>query len=171
MMYTDRSGDLICRSCGEVLAERLVDDSPEWNFYEDSKGDPSRVGGALDDRHERIFGNGGGGKKKRSRGSAGLNDVDPTATKRTVTQKRIASVCVRIDSEVRRNDWPSAVRETGMTIADAAEEKGLFRGCDEDVMLGALLFLACKNCGVPMTLKDIVAHTGADKTDVSSSLV
>jgi len=143
-----------------------VDDSPEWNVYEDSKGDPSRVGGSLDDRHDRLFGNG----KKRSRTSAGF-DMDPTAMKRSATQRRLAGVCVRLDNEVRRNDWPMAVKEMGLEIADKAERKGLFRGCDEGVMLGALLFLACKHTNYPMTLKDIVAHTGADKVEVRNQLV
>lgn len=144
-----------------------MDDAPEWNVYEDSGGDPSRVGGALDDRNDRIFGTGGNKKKRPRVSGAGNTDVDGVATKRTKTQKRLAGVCVRLDNEVRVRQLPSSVKELGLEIADQAEQKGVFRGADENVMLGALLFVACRQLGVSLTLKDVVSYTGADKVEVS----
>ncbi|KAJ6475680.1 hypothetical protein DFH09DRAFT_1217332 [Mycena vulgaris] len=43
------SGDLVCRNCGLVLGDRIVDTRSEWRTFANDEGDdPSRVGAASD---------------------------------------------------------------------------------------------------------------------------
>jgi len=50
-------GDVICRNCGLVAAERIVDLGSEWrNFENDDSGtDPSRVGGLYSHKSLKLL--------------------------------------------------------------------------------------------------------------------
>eukprot|EP00952_Eustigmatos_sp_NYUAD-ZCMA_P002376 10553-Eustigmatos_ZCMA.PRE.1 len=88
------SGDVVCRGCGEVQAERVPDESAEWNTYDESEGksDPSRVGGNLDSAAARIWGAGGSKKRKRQNG---MGAGDAAVNKKSKAQSRLERIGMR----------------------------------------------------------------------------
>jgi transcription initiation factor TFIIB len=62
------TGDLVCRSCGTVLGDRLVSDEAEWRDYDDKAGDSSAARSSMlvidgDEMEHRLFS--GGNKEDR----------------------------------------------------------------------------------------------------------
>ncbi|KAM3578020.1 hypothetical protein VYU27_000122 [Nannochloropsis oceanica] len=178
-----RSGDVICRGCGEVQAERLVDEGAEWNRYDDNdgKGDPSRVGGELGGTASRIWGgssasmpgagrgggSGGGSSKKRKaqQGAAALTGAD-LANKKSRAQGKLEKVCMLLSDSCRSLHLDERVAQVGFTIADSASTEGVFKGKAESVLVAAVLYLACKHCGVLKSIAEVCSELGTNKFEV-----
>lgn len=172
-----RSGDVVCRGCGEVQAERLVDLGAEWNRYDDNdgKGDPSRVGGELGGVASRIWGgtsasapggrgSQGMGKKRKGQGSA-MTGAE-LANKKSRAQSKLEKVCMLLSDAVRSLHLDERVTQVGFTVADAANTEGAFRGKPENTLVGAILYLSCKHCGVLKSIAEVCAQLGLNKFDV-----
>lgn len=163
----------MCRGCGEVQAERVADERAEWRTFEDSKDDPSRVGGAIDSVAARIWGGqgtGSGGKgKKRKAGAAGVGGGPSgaeLANKKSRAQQKLETVCMQLSDTVRALHLDERVTQVGFTIADAASTEGAFRGKEEALLVAAVLYLACKHCGVLKSIAEVCGHLGVNKYDV-----
>lgn len=171
-----RSGDVVCRGCGEVQAERVADQGAEWNTYDDNDGrsDPSRVGGALGDAASRIWGGTGtasssaAGKRKRkvAGGAGNVNGAD-LVNKKTKAQSKLERVCMLLSDTVRSLHLDERVSQVGMTIADSANTEGAFRGKTEMPLVAAILYLSCKHCGFMKTISEVCVHLSVDKFEVS----
>lgn len=93
-------GIVVCRSCGTLQVDRLVDESPEWVNHE-GKADMNRAsGGALDSTKGRLFGVDAPKSKKRRRGLA-PDDLEEERAKKSAVTNRVRSVCVMLDNIVR----------------------------------------------------------------------
>jgi transcription initiation factor TFIIB len=48
LIFDEKTGDQICRNCGVVIKERIVDEGPEWRaFSPEEKNQRSRVGSPM----------------------------------------------------------------------------------------------------------------------------
>jgi transcription initiation factor TFIIB len=60
LISDNTTGDLVCRSCGTVLGDRLVCDEAEWRDYDDRAGDASAARSSMlqidgDEMDHRLF--------------------------------------------------------------------------------------------------------------------
>ncbi len=172
---------MVCRGCGEVQAERVADERAEWRTFEDSKDDPSRVGGAIDSVASRIWGVqasasgpgkgkvGAGAGKKRKAGAAGVG-TGPSGgelvNKKSRAQQKLEAVCMQLSDTVRALHLDERVTQVGFTIADSAATEGAFRGRDETLVVAAVLYLACKHCGILKSIAEVCLHMGVNKYEV-----
>ena len=166
----------MCRGCGEVQAERLVDEGAEWNRYDDNdgKGDPSRVGGELGGTASRIWGGPsasapgaakGSGKKRKTGGAAAMTGAD-LVNKKSKGQSKLEKVCMVLSDTVRSLHLDERITQVGFTIADSANTEGAFRGKAEAVLVAAVLYLSCKHCGIIKSIAEVCAHLDVDKYEV-----
>ncbi|OQR95639.1 transcription initiation factor IIB [Thraustotheca clavata] len=162
------AGDLVCRGCGMVLIEHLIDDSPEWNNYmEDDRDreDQNRVGSALDERT----------------GATSLETyiaAPPTAKKskgdiaKPFHLSQTAQVLRRKEGFTQLRDYCDTL-QVNTTVAeyaislyaklDGLEDFALRRQSNKNRLYAAILYISCRDCGNTRSYKELENMTGVDK--------
>jgi transcription initiation factor TFIIB len=175
------AGDIVCRDCGMVLGERIVDDSPEWrNFANDDRGgDPaanSRVGEAVDARLEGaslttflvdpVKGS------KTSEGEPGKPHRRPALKDESTKLRRMEEMMRGIQRIAEAMNLPKSVVEVALDLyADAAKREISMRGPDKDGMAAAMLFIACRQTGNARSFKEFEAASGSSKKRIGKAFM
>lgn len=168
-----REGNAVCRSCGLVVSERLMDFSSEWRTFADDegRGDPSRVSGPanplFDNPNHTGIGEGASGR---------YSSLAQTA-RRTVSSKDRAMV--RVSGEI--DTFLSKMNTTSTTLADQAKaafkqfhdakSQEVSRVSGTKAIVAASIFIAYRSMGAPRTLREICALTGVSVKRIRSSLM
>lgn len=168
-LYEDHaSGDLVCETCGLVLAARSVDMSSEWRtFSNDDQGndDPSRVGdgpNALLNGAQLntniAFGDGGMRNKELHR-AQNKSNLDKGNKNLLQAYKQIGAYC---------DGWqlPSSVSDTAKHIYKDAEESRLFKGKSQESLIAGCVFLACRRNQVPRSFREVMELTRVSKKEI-----
>lgn len=167
-LYEDHaSGDMVCTSCGLVLAQRNVDVSSEWRtFSNDDQGndDPSRVGdgpNALLNGAQLNTGIafGDGMRSKDLHRAQNKANVDKGNKPLLVAYKQIGALC---------DGWqlPNAVSDTTKHLYKDASEAGLAKGKSQDALIAGCLFFACRRNNVPRTFREVMELTRVSKKEI-----
>lgn len=140
LMNDTRSGDIICVSCGEVLAQRVVDDRPEWiNYKQDGK------------------------KQQRTR----VEKILPlsqllTLDKKTTFQKKVIDVYYSIRSVADRLIIYEKIKDIlEIYITILANIKNI-RIQEINGFSAAMLYLICIQRGLPFTKPDFIEYFDID---------
>ncbi|KAG9057393.1 transcription initiation factor IIB [Serendipita sp. 407] len=162
------SGDLVCRGCGLVLGDRIVDTRSEWRTFANEEGDdPSRVGGPTNPIYEGLdslstsisFRDGNSGQSRElQRASARLSN-DKSQRSLTVVFDQIQTMCDQYS-------LPRSVSDTAKMLYRRTEEEKLLRGKQPDAIVAACLFIACRQAAVPRTFREIVELTNVPKKQI-----
>lgn len=188
-VVTDLSaGDVVCRACGLILGERIIDDTPEWRTFanDDRGGDPaakSRVGEAADARLDAVslasylvdarpgktsVGSGDGG----SDGSGGRVHKRPNITADCARVKRMKVSMARVAEVADALALPKIIVEAALDIYAEAEKRGVsMRGPEKESMPVAALFVACRQAGSARSLKELEAASGVPKKRIGKSFL
>ena len=179
-IFTDYTrGEFVCRDCGLVLDDRLMDRSAEWrSFTPQEEQKRSRVGAPLSLLRPDK------GLTTQIGGQPGdLSSGKMTASKRAKI-RRLRWVNKRSRSGQERNlrkalrelarlssalGLPSHVQQEAAGIYRRALKKNLIRGRSISSMIGAALYLACRLQKIPRTLRDIVNVSQVSEKDLSKA--
>lgn len=181
-MVIDGSGsELYCSDCGLVVKEKIVDAGPEWrSFSSDEKGNPSRAGTPTSIAiHDMGLATVIGGLNKDASGRA-LSGSMKSTVERLRTWDRRSQAHESTDrnlrqafSELRRfaDKLPvsEAVTEKAAYFYRKALERNLVRGRSITAIIAASLYAACRDGGIPRTLKDVAAVSNVKKKDLARS--
>ena len=172
VVVTDpESGEIICNNCGMVISQNIEDTRPEWRSF-GSEGEEgygkSRTGMPTSlARHDRglttIIG--------RTDRDASGNKIDaPTRSKmerlkvwdfrshsHDSTNKNLMQAFNELDKLKDKLGLSDAVIERTAYIYRKARQRGLVRGRTTDGILTAAIYIACRDLGVPKTLKEVAA--------------
>lgn len=164
------AGDVICRGCGLVLGERLVDEHSEWRTFSNSDNqgaDPNRVGAASnpllhDAGLSTMITRGEGGGSSANNLSRIQNKVSLNAADRTLTSsfKEIARMAERIS-------LPQSIIDRASELFKHIDDIKTLRGRSTDGVIAASLYIACRLESVPRTFKEICALTQVSKKEIS----
>ncbi|CAK7235511.1 transcription initiation factor IIB [Sporothrix curviconia] len=163
------SGDMVCDTCGLVVGPRIIDSRSEWRtFANDDQGndDPSRVGESANSLAN----------------DEGLRtQVDMRAANGKLAGK-LNSINKKSQSEKLNNDLQEGFRaisglvdmmqtsgivgQTAMHIYKLAYEHGQLKGKPRDAVIAGCIFIACRQCGVPRTFREIYAITRVTKKEI-----
>ncbi|CAG8957560.1 hypothetical protein HYFRA_00010426 [Hymenoscyphus fraxineus] len=162
------SGDLVCGSCGLVLSGRIVDSRSEWRtFANDDQGndDPSRVGDGANPllngsqlQTSIAFGDG-------SKGSRELNRIQSKNSNDKAT-KGLLSAYKEIGAHCDAVNIPKNVSDTAKHLFKLVDDAKAFKGKGQDAIIAGCIFIACRQCGVPRTFREIYALTKVTKKDI-----
>ncbi|KAI5477493.1 transcription initiation factor TFIIB [Pseudohyphozyma bogoriensis] len=166
------SGDLVCGGCGLVLGDKIVDTRSEWRSFADSEGDdPSRVGGPVDplmdaaDQFSTIIsfkdGHSGASRALQSAASRMTKSVIPGGRNLTEAFKTIGTMCEAIS-------LPKTIVDMTRQLFKRVDEERLLKGKDQDAIIAACIFIACRQGRVPRTFKEIVKLTNVPKKDIAA---
>ena len=164
--------ELVCRNCGFVLDENMIDHGPEWRAFDSEQREKrARTGAPMSYTiHDKGLSTIIGWKNRDSYGKA-----IPTRNRAQIYRLRKWARRIRISNATERSlaiafseldrmassmGLPRTVRETAAMIYRKAALKKLVRGRSIEGVITAALYAACRQCHVPRTLDEIssVAH-------------
>ena len=167
-------GETICRECGFVIEDRMVDFSQEWRDFEDDEGGSKRRTGAPSSQTQFDQGLG--------------TEVGTTSDFYKLSSEkerdkffRLRKWNIRISTAIERNlkvalaelkrvssflRLPRSVEEEAARIYRLAVQKGLVRGRSMESVIAGALYAACRRHEVPRTLDEMGEASGIEKKEI-----
>jgi transcription initiation factor TFIIB len=141
--------ELYCADCGMIIVENIVDLGPEWRAYDSEQASKRiRTGPPMSYRiHDR-----------------GLSTPMPKLPMRTrsfqwtsmdSSEKTLAFALVEIDRMASALRLPNYIKEETSVLYRKAARHKLIKGRSIEELVSAMLYITCRQCGVPRTLKEI----------------
>ncbi|MBT4651156.1 transcription initiation factor IIB [Candidatus Woesearchaeota archaeon] len=167
-------GEVICKECGLVVEEKMVDFSQEWRDFSDDGGESKRRTGAPSTYTQFDQGLGtevGTTSDFYKLGSEGAKDKFFRLRK---WQYRISTAIERnlkvALAELKRVSsflkLPKSVEEESARIYTMAVQKGLVRGRSMESVVAGALYAACRRHEVPRTLDEMGEASGIEKKEI-----
>ncbi|WP_148681003.1 transcription initiation factor IIB [Candidatus Nitrososphaera gargensis] len=173
------SGEIICRNCGLVLSDKAQESRPEWRaFTGEEANDRSRTGipSSLA-RHDMGLSTVIGRTDKDASGRAidvamrstmgRLRAWDFRTQAHSPTDRNLRQAFSELDRLKDKLGVSDAVIEKTAYIYRKAQERGLVRGRTISAMVGAALYIACRETGASRTLKDIAEIGNIKRKDLA----
>ncbi len=170
--------ELVCKDCGLVIDEDLIDHGPEWRAFDSEQREKrARTGAPMTYRiHDKGLSTMIGwtnrdsyGKSIPTRNRAQLYRMRKWQNRiriSTATMKNLVVALSNLDRMSSRMGLPRTVRETAAMIYRKAASKNLVRGRTVDGVAAAALYAACRQCHVPRTLDEISNIANMSRRDV-----
>jgi transcription initiation factor TFIIB len=145
-----KHAELYCASCGMVLAEALIDQGPEWRAYD------------AEQAAERVRAGPPASYRIHNKGLSTLTPPELTRTKRLrgivsmdSSEKTLALALGEIDRMASALKLPTNIREATALFYRKAMGEQLIKGRSIEELVSAMLYITCREYGVPRTLKEI----------------
>lgn len=161
-----RNGYFVCKSCGTIVLEKLIDEGMEWRSFGDSGEDPSRVGGPnnplLDSEQlDTIIGGTG-------TSAYNLNKIQMKNTLRGPERGLINGFNL-ITALCDRSNLLKQVCERAKYIYKIVDEKKVLKGKNLEGSVAACIYIACRQLGCARTFKEISVLTNVPKKEIGRS--
>ncbi len=166
-------GEIICKDCGLVIEEKMVDFSQEWREFDSEDGENRRRSGApmTYTQYDQGLGTEVGQKSDLFR----LEGRDrnkffrlrkwqyriSTAIERNL--KLALAELKRVSSYLK---LPKSVEEESARIYTLAVQRGLVRGRSMESVVAGALYAACRRHEVPRTLDELSEASGIEKKEI-----
>jgi len=166
-------GEVICKDCGLVIEEKMIDFSHEWREFDHEDADKKRRSGApmTYTKFDKGLGTSIGQK----------SDVYNLGSKERNKYFRLRKWQYRISTAIERNlklaldelkrvssylKLPKSVEEESARVYTMAVQKGLVRGRSMESVVAGALYAACRRHEVPRTLDELSEASGIDKKEI-----
>lgn len=172
VVENESSGELLCRSCGGVLKENMVNESASpRTFSLEEKKKKARTGSPI------TF-------TKHHRGIAtriGNSNMSNMSAEKRGRYRRIKKWDRRLSGSKPRNmrlalsemqrliddlRLPSSVHEEAARLYEKAWEQEVVKGRRVENIVSAIIFLVCRTQGVPRTLDEIAEAAEIDRNEI-----
>jgi transcription initiation factor TFIIB len=161
------SGDMVCGSCGLVLGDRIVDTRSEWRtFSNDDQGndDPSRVGEGANpllngSQLSTIIARADGSRGHDLHRAQGRSNTDKATKTLLAAYKEIGAHCDAVSI-------PKNVSDTAKHLFKIVDDAKAMKGKSQESIIAGCIFIACRQCGVPRTFREIYALTKVSKKEI-----
>ncbi|MCJ8306894.1 MAG: transcription initiation factor IIB [Nitrosopumilus sp.] len=172
------SGELFCSSCGFVIAEKISDSGPE-RMFSDTSVNKSRTGDRTSlTRHDQglstiinPLNKDASGKPLSALMKASLNQLRKLNSRSSVNPsvdrnlQQALSELLKMKEKLSLSD---AVAEKAAYIYRKALERKLVRGRSISALIASSLYAACRESGIPRTLKEVSSAINITKKDLSA---
>ena len=173
LIHNKELGEFICKSCGFVIEDRMIDFSQEWREFGHDQSEKRRRSGAPTSytKFDRGMGTDIGQSK----------DVYQLQAKERNKYFRLRKWQHRISTAIERNlklalaemkrvssylKLPPAVEEEAARIYTLAVQNGLVRGRSMESVVAGALYAACRRHEIPRTLDELSSASGIDKKEI-----
>lgn len=164
-----RAGDQICRECGLVVGDRVIDVGSEWRTFSNEKAnaDPSRVGGPentlLNGSDLTTLISGG-------RGDAAFDEFGQPKyqNRRSISSadRALINAFREIGQMAERINLPKTITDRANNLFKMVHDGKNLKGRSNDAIASACLYIACRQEGVPRTFKEICAVSKISKKEI-----
>ena len=172
-----KRGELVCKQCGLVIEDHVIDQGPEWRGYTlEEQNAVARTGAPI--KHPSDLPTVIGWKNTDSYGRSIPTRNRPSVYRlrkwqqrvgRGKTPKNMASAMSRCNSISSSMELPRQVREATAMLYRRAMEQNLIRGRSIEAVTAAALYAACRQCGVPRTLEEVADSSEVDRKEIGKT--
>ncbi len=173
LLWNKEKGEVICKDCGLVVEDKMVDFGQEWREFDSEGGDKRRRAGApiTYTQYDQGLGTEVGGRA----------DLSKLNSKSRNTFVRLRKWQYRISTAIERNlklalselkrvasylKLPKSVEEESARIYTLAVQRGLVRGRSMESVVAGALYAACRRHEVPRTLDELSEASGIEKKEI-----
>jgi transcription initiation factor TFIIB len=173
LFWNKDKGEIICKDCGLVIEDKMVDFTQEWREFESDVSESRRRTGApmtytqYDQgigtevgRKADLYQLGGKDKNKFFRLRKWQYRIS-TAIERNL--KLALAELKRVSSFLK---LPKSVEEESARIYTLAVQRGLVRGRSMESVVAGALYAACRRHEVPRTLDELSEASGIEKKEI-----
>lgn len=173
LFYNKEKGEVICKGCGLVVEEKMVDFTQEWRDFDSEDSEKKRRTGApmTYTQYDQGLGTevgqkadlyrlGGKDKNKFFRLRKWQYRIS-TAIERNL--KLALAELKRVSSYLK---LPKSVEEEAAMIYTQAVQRGLVRGRSMESVVSGSLYAACRRHEVPRTLDELAEASGIEKKEI-----
>lgn len=171
----DKRGEVICKSCGLVLEEDVIDPGQEWREFGSDDQEKRRTGAPTSfAKHDMGTGTEVGSVSEvyNLRGSERRKFIRLRKwhnRSSTSIERNLKYALVELRRVSSLLNIPSAIEEESARIYRLAVTKGLVRGRSmESVIVGAI-YIASRLFNLPRSLNEVTAITNTNKRDVGKT--
>jgi transcription initiation factor TFIIB len=167
-------GEIICKNCGLVLEESMVDIGQEWRAFDaEQMSRRARAGAPLSFvKHDKGI---------STEIGKGVGELYKVPTKKRAQYYRLTKWHKRLIKSKDRNlsfafselqrivsflGLPKTVHERIAKYYEDAVNKGLVRGRSIESVIAALTYAVSREMGSPRTLDDIAEASGVDRREI-----
>ena len=181
VMLDQEYAEVVCMSCGYVIATKLADRGPEWRAFDhEQRAKRTRVGAPLTftihdkglstmiDWHDRdVYG------RRLSPGQKAqvyrLRKWQRRIRVSDATERNLAFALSEISKIANSLKLPKNILETASVIYRKAVKEHLIRGRSIQGLTSAAIYMACRQCKLARTLDEIARASGINKKEVGRS--
>ncbi|MBS3106218.1 transcription initiation factor IIB [Candidatus Woesearchaeota archaeon] len=173
LFWNREKGEIICRDCGLVLEDKMIDFTQEWREFDSSEGETRRRTGApmTFTQYDQGLGTEVGQKSDLFKLEGGERNKFfrlrkwqyriSTAIERNL--KLALAELKRVSSFLK---LPKSVEEEAARIYTLAVQRGLVRGRSMESVVAGALYAACRRHEVPRTLDELSEASGIEKKEI-----
>jgi transcription initiation factor TFIIB len=175
LLIKEERGEVICRDCGLVIEDKLVDFSQEWRDFEG--GDESKRRGGSPLTYTQAD-QGLGTQVGTSSDLGILSGKDRQKFYRLQQWQRRVSTAIERNlrlalTEIKRIssilNLPDSIEEEAARIYTIGVQRGLVRGRSMEQVVAGTIYITCKRNDIPKTLEEIGDVTGIDKKEIAKN--
>lgn len=171
-------GEVICKSCGLVLEDNVVQEGPEWRAFDaEQRASRARTGAPLKymspnkglvteiDQYNRDV---RGGKIAPSQ-QAQLYRMRKWHKRASISnsiERNLAIALTELNRVASHLGLQEVIRESAALLYRKCVEKGLIRGRQIESVVSAVIYAVCREYGVPRTLDEISAIAEIPKKEI-----
>jgi transcription initiation factor TFIIB len=169
----DSRGELICKKCGLVLDENLIDYGPEWVAYNHEQETSRAHAGApaTNTLHDYGMSTDIAFKKNASPEELArwyrMNKLHKRSRILNSRQRNLAFALSQINTKCSLLALQSIVDEDACVIYRQALEKDLIRGRTVEAMSSASILISCKRNNITRTLSEIAEVSNASRREIA----
>ena len=173
LFWNKDKGEIICKECGLVIEDKMVDFTQEWREHDSEDGAKRRRTGApmTYTQYDQGLGTEIGQK----------GDIFRLDSKDRDKFFRLRKWQYRISTAIERNlklalaelkrvssylKLPKSVEEESARIYTLAVQRGLVRGRSMESVVAGALYAACRRHDVPRTLDELSEASGIEKKEI-----
>ncbi|MBR9690863.1 transcription initiation factor IIB [Candidatus Woesearchaeota archaeon] len=173
LFWNKEKGEIICRDCGLVVEEKMVDFDQEWREFDGDEAAKRRRAGAPSTYTQ--YDQGLSTEVGRKADLYALDSKDKNKFFRLRKwQYRISTAIERnlklALAELKRVSsylkLPKSVEEESARIYTLAVQRGLVRGRSMESVVAGALYAACRRHEVPRTLDELSESSGIEKKEI-----
>ncbi len=173
LFWNKEKGEVICKDCGLVIEDKMVDFGQEWREFDSDGAQKKRRTGApmTYTQYDQGLGTEVGQKE----------DLIRLGAKNRNKFFRLRKWQYRISTAIERNlklalaelkrvssylKLPKSVEEEAARIYTMAVQRGLVRGRSMESVVAGALYAACRRHDVPRTLDELSEASGIEKKEI-----
>lgn len=169
VVFDHAAGDTVCSECGLVLESHSIDETSEWRTFanESNDNDPVRVGGPTNP----LLTDGGLStvisKPNGTTGDYLSSSLGRWQNRGANPDRGLIQAFKTIATMADRLGLVSTIKDRASEIYKKVEDQKSSRGRNQDAILAACLYIACRQEDKPRTVKEICSvANGATKKEI-----
>lgn len=174
-------GELICGSCGLIIAENIQDAGPEWRAFDAEQKEKRARGGApikymrpnkglvteIDQYNRDIRGVKISTKKQAQ--FYRMRKWHKRVSIATSMERNLAIALAELDRVASYLGLPDDIKEAAALLYRRAVKEELIRGRIIESIVSAVIYAICRIHGIPRTLDEISKASGIEKKEIGRS--